>query len=257
MFNRLLLASYLFLSTTTVLIAQDYVVILKGDTLRGSVKLLSYDRLDRVEIKADGKKKVFTALEARSVFYKNELYHTIQLESVGLKYMKLIKGGYLSIYTFRPVNQVTYDGVYLYKRSGQGIEMPNLTFKKGLSDFLDDCITVKTKIKDGVLSKRDINKIVDEYNQCLESLQKANAVPVVEEKPSEKLVALDNLIAKVEANPNFDSKKDALDILKDLRNKSYRNETIPNYLVEGLKANLSSQTALSEELQKVIVLLQK
>ena len=246
-----------FLFTISLAGAQDYVVTLKSDTIRGTAKILSYEKLDKVEIRPDGKGKklVFTALQARTVFYKGEIYHTVQLESVGLKYMKLIKKGYLSYYGFRLPNQVTYDGLYLRKLDGQGIEVPNLTFKKTLSEYLSDCEALKNKLKAGEYGKRDIEKIIDEYNQCKEQTKPIVAPATV--MANDKTQAIDELLRKLDASAAFATKKDAQDILTDIRNKSARNESIPNYMLEGLKSNLNGQTELAEDLKKVLELLQK
>lgn len=257
MISRFAILSISFIFTISLATAQDYVVQLKGDTIRGVAKILSYERLDKVEIRAEGKgkKQLFTALEARTVFYKGETYHTVQLEGVGLKYMKLIKKGYLSYYGFRLPNQVTYDGLYLRKLDGKGMEVPNLTFKKTLSDYLGDCESLKNKLKAGDYSKRDLEKIIDEYNECKEKPQQAAPQPLV--ISNDKTQAIDELLKKLNASADFATKKDAQDILTDIRNKSSRNESIPNYLLEGLKSNLNGQADLSDDLKKVLELLQK
>lgn len=247
-----LLAFVLVVSTA---LAQDYVVTLKGDTLKGTVRLLSFGKLDQVEVKGEGKKKLLTALEARTVFHRNETYHTVPLEGDGLRYMKLIKGGYLSLYRFRMPSQVTFDGVYLYKRTGKGIELPNLTFKKAVADFLEDCELVRNKIKEGTLGKRDIEAIVVEYNRCLDT--KSETPVVIAEEKTDKVIFMDSLINRLESAEDFATRKDAIDILKDIRNKSSRNENIANYLIEGLKSNLAGQSAFAEDLEKVIASLQK
>ncbi len=238
------------------LLAQDYAVTLKGDTIRGEVKILSYDRLDKVEVKETGKRKVvYTALEARTLFIKNEFYHTVQEEGTGLKYMKLLRKGFLSLYAYRLTNQFTYDGRYLVRRNGTSMEVPNLTFKKSMSEFLNDCDEVSVKIKNGDLTKKNLEQIIDEYNICYDrkTLAKAEGgttdVSIIQQ--------IDSFINELEQHGDFTSKKDALDILKDIRGKALKNEAIPNYLLEGLKSNLSAQASLTEGLEKLITLLKK
>jgi hypothetical protein len=234
--------------------AQDYVVTLKGDTLRGATKILTYNKLDKVEIRVDGKKKVFSALEARTVASKNALYHTVQLPGTGIMYMKLLRKGYLSLYGFRLPNQVAYDGLYLRKLDGQSMEVPNLTFKKSMSEFLSDCESLKEKLKSGEYGKRDLEKIVDAYNECRETQPKKPVEPVA--VVDDKIQYMDELLKKLEGS-DFATQKDAVDILKDIRNKSAKGETIPNYLLEGFKSSVAGQSGLAEDLQKLISLLQK
>ena len=244
------------LSLSQVLNAQtDYLVTLKGDTIRGPVKILSFERLDRAEIKYDGKKKSFTALEARTVFSKNELYQTVSMNNEGFRYMKVVKSGYLSLYNFRLPNQTAYTGLYLAKKTGVGLEVPNLTYRKTLAEFLSDCPDLSDQIKAGNYPKTELEKLIDAYNSC--QGKPAKTIEVQPVAASNSLIAsVDDLIKKVEGL-NFEKQKDALDILKDIRNKSGRNESIPNYLTEGLKAALQGQSALTGDLDKVMSLLQK
>ncbi|MFM8849925.1 MAG: hypothetical protein ACKOE5_05985, partial [Cytophagales bacterium] len=56
----------------------------------------------------------------------------------------------------------------------------------------------------------------------------------------------------VEESPDFANKKDALDLLKDLSGKVYRDEILPNYLLKELRANLKDQPTFAEELEKIL-----
>ena len=73
---------------------------------------------------------------------------------------------------------------------------------------------------------------------------------------NEKEVAVKNFVAKVEAE-SFLAKKDALDLLKDIQAKVSKNETVPNYLIEGLKSYLNDTPTLAKDLEGVIALLKK
>jgi len=64
------------------------------------------------------------------------------------------------------------------------------------------------------------------------------------------------LMKKIDAE-EFPSKKDALDLLRDIQGKVSKNESVPNYLTEGLKSYVSSVPALTEDLNKLLGLLQK
>ena len=257
MISRLILLSLFTSILTQPLKAQnDYLITLRGDTLRGDVRLLTYEKIDRVEIRVDGKRKSFSALEARTVFSDNEMYHTMSLPGNGLRFMKLIKSGYLSLYSFRTLTQPTYSGLFLIKRAGIGLEVPNLTYKKTMTEYMGDCPTLAERIKAGEFPKNTLEKLVDEYNAC-----KENAATVTTSAPElssedELSKALSQLIGKIESE-TFSTKKDALDILTDIRNKSSRKEAIPNYLVESLKSTLKDQTSLAGDLEKLVALLQK
>ncbi len=248
----------LTLVTFNSLAQSDFAITSKGDTLRGRVKLLTYDILDRVQVTVDKKKKVYTALEVKSIFTEGVTYHTVKYDK-GYRYMKLIKSGFLSLYGFRLPNQSSYDGQYLLKKDGTGMEIPNLTFKKSMANFLSGCDEVESRIKSGDLGRRDIDQIIDRYNSCLQfkTEKKIETAPEPTLVESEKMVALNSLISKVETAADFSNKSDVLDLLKDLRSKVGRNEILPNYLTKDIKNYLGGQSAFTEDLEKLLLLLKK
>lgn len=236
----------------------DFVITAKGDTLQGRAKILTYDLLDRVQIVVDKKKKNFSALEAKTVFMDGVNYHTVKYDK-GYRYMKLVKSGFLSLYGFRLPNQSSYDGQYLLKKDGSSMEVPNLTFKKSMANFLSGCDEVESRIKSGDLGRRDLDQIIDRYNSCLQfkTEKKIETVPEPTPIESEKMIAINSMISKVESSADFASKNDALDLLKDLRSKVGRNEILPNYLTKEIKNSLGAQPQFAENLDKLLLLLKK
>jgi len=110
----------------------------------------------------------------------------------------------------------------------------------------------------GELGKRDLEKIVNLYNACMqantdESFKNVSPPTVIE---SEKILAVKNFMTKVEAE-NFVTKKDAIDILKDVQSKIIKNESVPNYLIEGLKSSLAEVPSLTTDLDNFVSLLKK
>ncbi len=230
----------------------DYAITSKGDTLRGEIKILPTDLADQVQVKINKKKKVYLCTEVITVVQDGVVYKTVKFDN-RFRYMQLLKSGFLSLYGFRMPQQSSYDGRYLQTLDGRGLEMPNLTFKRSLSKFLEDCPTVSERVKNGDFNRNEIEKIIDEYNTCLQfKSTKRNA-----EVPSSTVILtntqeVDNLMKKVEEAPDFATKKDALDLLKDLSSKVYRDEILPNYLVKELRTNLKDQPAFAEELEKIL-----
>lgn len=229
----------------------NYLITSKADTLYGKVRILTYDLTDRVQIETGKKKETFTALQVLSVSIDSQLYKPVKYENKILL-MKLLKSGYLSLYAFQLENQTRYDGRFLLKLDLTGTELPNLSFKKFMENFLKDCETVAAKIKGGELTKKDLNQIIDEYNTCMKN--QVTTPPVVE--GNETLMAIESMIKKIEAE-EFPSKKDALDLLRDIQGKVSKKESVPNYLTEGLKSYLSNVASLTDDLNKLIALLQK
>src|SRR5258706_168671 len=96
--------------------------------------------------------------------------------------------------------------------------------------------TLKGKIK--MYSYDNLDRIVELYNACLqgktEVLMKTK-VPQTTSVDTEKIAAVTNFIEKIEAE-NFLTKKDVMDVLRDIKSKVSTNEKVPNYLTDSLKS---------------------
>lgn len=232
--------------------AQDYVVTSKGDTLMGKVKPLTYGPDKKVQLVTDNKKKnVYPIVQTRAFRFNDEMYHPIRT-ATGYTFMKLVKQGYLSLYAFQPENQVGYDGLYLVKKDGSNLEVPNLTFKKLMTRFLSDCEVVSKKIDDGTYGKKELDQIITEYNECIDRRSHETEAIVSRQYVQNKQVsAWDNLEEKVKAKTDLKDKETTLEMIGEIKNKIRRNEKVPNFLIEGLKSSLSDAD-LAEELQKAL-----
>jgi hypothetical protein len=234
---------------------QDFLVTTKGDTLRGEVKPLVYGSDKKVQITETGKKKVtYPLFQVKSYSLKGETYQPVKGPS-GYTFMKLIKSGYLSLYAFQSENQVSFDGMYLLKKDGDGMELPNLSFKKGMKKFLDDCPVVADKIDSDELNKKDLNKIVDQYNSCIENRTVDHEKIIAKRTEQNKnMTAWDVLEAKVKTQPDFEGKNNALEMIGEIKSKISSSQKIPNFLLEGLKSSLTGEefkTELENALKEV------
>jgi len=166
--------------------------------------------------------------------------------------MKLIKGGYLSLYAFQPENQTTFDGLYLLKRDGAGTEVPNIGFKKIIGKFLADDILLAEKLDKGDYGRRQLNEIIDEYNQYIDKKSVIQTESfVVQKEKSKVLTSWQALEDKVKAKDNFDNKDAVLEMIGDVKNKITNSEKIPNFVVSGLR-NALSQTEFKEDLENAL-----
>jgi hypothetical protein len=238
--------------------AQDFVVTNKGDTIRGEVRLLSYDLLDRVRIIHDKKKTQLTAKQVRMVYTREgrATYHPRPYENA-IRFMKLLKPGYLSLYAFRADNQNTLEGRYLVKMDGTYTDIPNLNFKKIMITFLGDCEVVKSGLEAGQYGRGDIDRIIDDYNACIDSnteeQKRSEAIFLIK---SQKIAHINNFKKEVQSLPDFPAKKDALDLLTDMSNKVNDGQVIPNYQVETLRGFLIGHETAKEDLEKLISVIQ-
>jgi hypothetical protein len=232
--------------------AQDYVVTAKGDTLKGDVKPLAYGAEKKVQVTtSDKKKNIFSIFQTRAYSYKGSVYQPVK-SAKGYVFMKLIKSGYLSLYAFQMDNQVTYDGLYLTKRDGSGLEVPNLTFKKHMQKFVEECPDVEARIDNGELGKKNIESIVDEFNACITNKTVNHEKVIVQStEQAKKIGAWDDLEQKVKNKSDFEGKNNALEMITEIKSKIKRSEKVPNFLLEGLKSSLA-ETGLSTELQTAL-----
>ncbi|MBS1680530.1 MAG: hypothetical protein JST48_02355 [Bacteroidetes bacterium] len=253
--QKILVLFFLFTLSLSVRAQQkDYIITLAGDSIPGELKLISMDKgIDRVQVIFNSKKKTFTALQTKRVVKNGDTYHPVKHET-SFKFMKVLKHGYLSLYAFNTTNAQVWDGNYLYKNDGTGMDVPNLGFKKYMSNFLSDCESVKNKIEEGKLGKRNVIEIVEAYNLCIDERTKniLKTVPTDNRETS----AIKKLLTEISAE-NFPTQKDALDILNDIQNKLNKKESVPNYQIEGLKLSLKDKPALLSQAEKLIILLKK
>lgn len=231
--------------------AQDYVLTAKGDSLTGEVKPLLYGPEKRVQIHSEDNQKTSLSLfQVRAFSSNGEIYHPVKGDN-GYVFMKLIQTGYLSLYAYQLENQTRFDGLFLRKNDGESMSVPNLGFKKYLGQFLDDCPDVAAKIKDGELGKRDLDKIVTAYNSCVNSRTVDHDKIMAEhDERTTKINAWEALEEKI-GEREFGEKTNALEMITEIRKKIERRESIPNFLVEGLKNSLKN-TGLDADLEQAL-----
>jgi len=253
--GRLIFAFLFFIIASSVAQTPEYLISTRGDTLHGEVKIFSSGPVDRAQVSVNKKKTTFQAQEIRLLFIENEFYKPMKFEN-SIRFMKVLKAGYLSLYAFRPANLMTYDGRYIAKMDGAAMEVPNLTFKKTISKFLEDCPTVSTALKEDQYKRSELDKVIDDYNACIDNKTTAKLkATAAESAASEKLDAIKALQNKVEGLDKLDSKKDVTDLLSDLSAKVQQQQTISNYQLEALKSFLKGNKSVKDELEKVVALL--
>ena len=227
--------------------AQDYILTTRGDSLVGEVKPLHYGSEKKVQlITGDRKKQNFSLFEVREFSSDGVVYHPIKGDP-GYVFMKLLKPGYLSLYAYQLENQTRFDGLYLKKADGAGLAVPNLGFRKYVSQFLEDCPDVAARLKEGDLNKKDLPNVIDAYNTCIANRTvDHHEIVAQQEKRTEKINAWDALEKKINGM-DFNEKNNAIEMIAEIKSKIARRESIPNFLVEGLKDALDG-TGLESDL---------
>jgi len=233
--------------------AQDYAIHVKGDTLKGEVKPITSGIDKKVVVTTPDKRKTSLSIfQVREFSHKGSTFHPVKNEK-GYTFMKILKSGYLSLYAFQQENQYAYDGLFLLKKDGSRMEVPNLSFRKVVGKFLSDCEGVSGKIQSGEYGKKDLEKIIDEYNSCISGRTSQFSRVVVKKEAMQKdLSAWDRLENNVKAKPDFEGKNDAIEMITDIKGKIKREEKVPNFLVEGLKKSLNGSTDLLTDLDSAL-----
>jgi hypothetical protein len=228
-------------------VAQDYAINVRGDTIRGSIKVYNYTSDLKIQVTdKDSKKQTIPIFQVKSYSKDNEIYHPVKGPN-GYRFMKLLKEGYLSLYAFQQEKQMSYDGLLINKKDGTFLEVPNLNFKKSLRKYLEDCPSTVEKIEGGVFQKKDLQVIVEDYNTCVQKNNSARSEPApASEVIRSETSALYLLEEKVKSLGDFPGKPDALEMISEVRNKISRKEKIPNFLLEGLKNSLKDANVAKE-----------
>ncbi|HYF71077.1 MAG TPA: hypothetical protein VD884_23270 [Ohtaekwangia sp.] len=236
--------------------AQDYAVTTKGDTIRGEIKILTHGPDKKIQVAKDKKKTYISLFELKNFSSEDETYYPVKGPN-GYTFMKLLQPGYLSLYAYQLENQMSYDGLFLTKRDGTGTEVPNLGFKKTMKKFLDECALVVEKIENNELSKRDLPEIITQFNACMDRkssqrqpVKVEKEIPVTQAEP--EIISLwDALENNVKAHADFSDKTDALEMIKEIKNKISRGEKVPNFMIEGIRNSLR-ETTLKKDLEEVL-----
>lgn len=251
---RYLLPFVAFLLFTTAY-GQDFLVTLKNDTLRGEIKILSYDLTDRVQVGEGKKKTVLTALQVRRAMIKDELYSPVKHDN-SIRMMKVIRSGFLSLYSFRYANQVNYDGRLLVKMGTPPQEVPNLGFKKFVGNLTEDCPDVGDRVKSGDFNRGNVEELVDRYNKCVAETQDKRFASVNDKVSNPTVDFLEQLRKRVNES-DLTTKNEVNDLLNSISDKVKRNEPVPAYMKEGLKGYLSQREDLKEDTEQLLLLLNK
>ena len=245
-----LICSLLLMLGSQSAIGQDYVLTTRGDSLTGKVRALHFGPDKKVQITSDKQKTSLSLFQVREFSSDGEVYHPIKSEK-GYVFMKLLQPGYLSLYAFQIENQARFDGLFLKKADGANMVVPNLGFKKYVSQFLEDCPDVVSRIEEGDLNKRNLTELVNAYNQCIEG-RTVNHDDLIaqEQEKSVRIDAWGSLEQKVTAM-EFSEKTNALEMIAEIKKKIDRKESIPNFLVEALRRSLKD-TGLAPDLEHAL-----
>lgn len=245
------LSTILCIFIATIAFSQDYIVTLKSDTVRGDVKLLSYDLMDRVQVTQDKKKTTYTALQVRRVSLKGDQFAPVKFDN-SIRMMKVMRAGFLSLYGLRTQGQANYDTKILVKTGANTIEVPNIGFKRFVGDMVEDCPTVGDRVKNGDFDRNNISEMVDAYNSCINDVNQRRLQSTKVESPTTDLI--EQMKTKVNAS-DLSNKSEVNDLLNSIAEKVNRKEAVPAYMKEGLKGYIGSREDLIGDMEQLLTLI--
>ena len=231
---------------------QDYVVTTKGDTITGT-KLFLHVRgqlQQTASMKTEDKKYNFKSYQLIAAGKADgTIYHTKKILD-RYQFAKLMKAGYLSYYLYSSEDQTTepFSLQVLIKSDGTEKTFSSLAFRKRVSDFLSDCKLVKDNFENDVYTRKDLDQVIDDYNNCIEEQTLARSKPVDRNKMA-TLVALQKA---VDEEKSLHDKKGIQEMLDDIKGKIEENEAIPGYLADALKSKLEGHPELLNSLEALL-----
>ncbi|MBL7845472.1 MAG: hypothetical protein JNK44_16535 [Cyclobacteriaceae bacterium] len=232
----------------------DYVVIPQGDTLKGGkVVFLNYGGDQKVQYTDQNKKRtIYTMKQVKAFQLNDEIYHLVK-HNDRYAYLKLITFGYLSLYAYQMNDRQNWDGRYLYKRDGRGMEVPNIGFKKRMLEFLSDCEELSDDISGGDLGRGDLLELINKYNGCIEQRTALSGIAQQQKIISvQKAATWNELEDKVKSTENLNDKETVLEMISEARSKTEKGEKIPKFLVDGLTKSLEGNSELQNSLAEVL-----
>jgi len=236
--------------------SQDYIITMKSDTLKGEVRIMSYDLLDRIQFTVDKKKTTYTALQVRRISIRGEQFAPVKLDN-SIRLMKVVRSGFMSLYAHRGPGQPGYDTKVIQKVGLNAQEVPNLGFKKFFGELIEDCPTVADKVKSGDLGRSDVETITEQYNVCISDFSRRRVetatVESTQNSPATELI--DQMKTKVTAS-DLANKSEVNDLLTSIADRVKKKEIVPAYMKEGLKGYLASSDDLKGDLEQLLKLIE-
>ena len=235
--NVVMILSILFISHNGFTQVEDYVVTVKGDTIKGKLTIsVRWNMPQSATIKVGKKKQYFEVYQLKAAGKRDStIYHTIKILGK-YRFAELVKGGYLSYYLYSSdePNSVPFGNQVLVKRDGSQKSFSTLAFKKSVRSFLEDCPTVKSNFDNDLYVRKDLDKIIDDYNDCINN----NTLELVPEADADKIALLKTLMKQVNRESSITEKDEIQEMLGDIGERLKKNQTIPGYLSDALKKKL-------------------
>lgn len=255
-----LFSTFVCIISSAVATAQsEEVYLTTGDTLTGKIDiLLPSEAFEEIILKTDGNKRRIKSFQMLGFKSDDKTYKIIKY---GLKYriMQEILDGYLGLYRFRSGNSYDFGSRFLYKATNEGMEVPNITFKKSVAEFVEECPDVQTAVKNKVYKGSNIEDMVKAFNECLDETPQYSdnegedkKSKKKDAKPSKELKLIQSISAKLKAE-GID--EELVTLLDDIEGKIENGEKVPGYLTGALQESAGKYETVQKEVAALIEIL--
>ncbi|MEP4091955.1 hypothetical protein [Reichenbachiella sp.] len=253
MIRFILSAVFLFFLSNSY--AQDqWLVTAKLDTIRGKI-FLDYGgpyQADEAQVKIGKEKSSYKAYQVRSVSLgENDVYESIKIDQ-RYQFAKVdVKGKYFTQYLYIDAtagNTSNYSLKLFVNWKGDMYKISNLTPRKRFAMFFEDCESVKTKIESGELKKKDLKKIFEAFDECMDQALEAKSVATVQvATPS---ADMSEFIEKLKSMELYND--DLENMIKDISQKMVNKQSIPQYLQQAVLGQLGEDENLKSMFLELI-----
>ncbi len=256
---KIIISLILLLSVTFGSYAQsDRLITVTGDTVAGTIDiLLPTDYFEEINFKSDNEKKRYKAFQFIGFHKDGDFYKSIK-HSGKYRIMKEVQSGYMGLYMYRAGDSFDFGSRFLYKITNEGLEVPNITFKKAVAQFVQDCPAVQSAVLDRTYKGSNLDELITAYNDCL------GTRPQVRRKAEEKyepVVIIETeelrLINAISQKLQDESISDELrTLLRDVTGKIENGDKVPGYLRSALQEETQGYKSVKKEVEKLLAALQ-
>ena len=239
---------------------EGYVAKVNYDTIYGKVSLhIRKGQLQQVSVKNDDGRENFQVYQVLGCRTEDgSIYHTKKILGK-YQFAKLVYPGYASYYYYTTEEMTTesFTEPVLIKPDGEYVTFSALAFRKRVSEFLGDCEAVKLKIENGEYKRKDLEKILDDYNSCISSQTEMRALakagkPSLSGDEMANVEKFSRFINKVAVNKEFNGDEELMEMLNDVKEKLSTKAPIPGYLSGAITDKLKDHQTLIKEFNTLI-----
>lgn len=219
---------------------EQWLITAQMDTIYGKIYLETGDpyKVDEARVKNGKTKTSYKSYQVRSVHLdENQDFETLKIDG-RYQFVEIdIKGKYFSRYLYKDPelgSSGNYSLKILVNWKGDQYKVSNLTSKKKFAEYFEDCESVSRKIEAGELKKKELEKIIAEYDACIDATnsqytlnKEAAATPTDELQPF-----IDDLKSQELYNG------EVVTMLEDISQRMSNNQSIPNYLQQAVLSHL-------------------